>query len=62
MHEMGNILKADFDLFPPFLAPEGRSHWEQVRADIAAKYGIHAHEATLEIASEAALDGGGLCD
>lgn len=56
MHDMGNILKFDFDHFPRLLEPQGRTYWEQIRAGVADKYGTRdEHVVTLLIAKEAGL-------
>lgn len=52
LHDMGNILKFNFDDFPEFYKPEGRAYWEQVQAEFRQKYGSDEHAATLNIAAE----------
>jgi len=52
-HDMGNIVKFNFDQFPDsFLGSKPRTYWEAVKAEFTAKYGTDAHEANLAIASE----------
>lgn len=52
LHDMGNILKFDFNYFPEFFEPQGRKYWEDVRDHFAKKYGQNEHAATLAIAQE----------
>lgn len=54
IHDIGNIVKADYDRFPS-LAPEEQrdlGHWKAVRDTTIARYGTNDHEVTLEIAKE----------
>ena len=52
MHDMGNIIKFDFELFPQFLEPEGLEFWEKIKSIFIEKYGNDEHVATEVIASE----------
>lgn len=52
LHDMGNIIKFDLDRFPQYLKPEGKSYWQQVRAEYLTKYGQDVHHATLAIVQE----------
>lgn len=52
LHDMGNIIKADFHSFPEFYEPEGTAHWELVKKDFVAKYGNDEHQAAMEMARE----------
>jgi len=52
LHDMGNILKFDLARFPEFVEPEGRAHWEAVKASFTERYGPDEHIATLRIAGE----------
>lgn len=52
LHDMGNIIKSDLNVFPEFLEPQGREYWEKVKSEYIAKYGTHEHEATLKIIKE----------
>lgn len=54
-HDMGNIVKSDFDYFPDFLEPEGREYWEDVKREYIAKYGPEQHAANAAIAREIGL-------
>ncbi|MDD5050841.1 MAG: HD domain-containing protein [Candidatus Pacebacteria bacterium] len=51
LHDMGNILKFDFTIFPEVFEPEGISYWQKVR-DEFLKYGKDENEATHAIAKE----------
>lgn len=51
-HDMGNILKSDFSVFPASCEPEGIPYWEKVRVDFARRYGPDEHHATIAIAHE----------
>ncbi|MDD5068766.1 MAG: HD domain-containing protein [Candidatus Pacebacteria bacterium] len=52
LHDMGNILKFDFTIFPEVFEPEGIPYWQKVRVEFAEKYGEDEHNATLAIAKE----------
>lgn len=52
LHDMGNILKFNFELFPEFFKPEGIEYWKKIRTQFAEKYGEDEHYATFEIAKE----------
>jgi len=52
LHDMGNILKSDFEIFPDFVEPEGREYWEKVKSDFTTTYGQDVHQATMQIATE----------
>jgi hypothetical protein len=52
LHDMGNIIKSDFDLFPQFLEPNGKEYWQKVKNDFITKYGNDEHHATLMIMQE----------
>jgi hypothetical protein len=52
LHDMGNILKVQFNVFPEAWEPEGVQHWEQVQQAYREKYGPSEHEATVAIARE----------
>ena len=55
-HDMGNIVKSDFDQFPDsFRGSQPREHWEAVKREHIEKYGSNAHEANLAIAWELGL-------
>jgi len=52
LHDMGNILKFDFSVFPETLEPLGLAYWESVKEEYREKYGSDEHLATLLIAKE----------
>ena len=52
LHDMGNILKFDLQLFPEFLAPQGQAYWQMVKDEFLQKYGSDEHQATITIAHE----------
>ncbi len=52
LHDMGNILKFDFTVFPDFSEPEGIEYWENIQKEFEQKYGKDQHVATLTIARE----------
>lgn len=52
LHDMGNIIKFNMDLFPEFFEPEGRDYWKKVKQEFVNKYGSDEHVATMEIAQE----------
>ena len=52
LHDMGNILKFNLDLFPDTYEPEGRGYWVKVQQEYKDKYGGDEHHATTEIARE----------
>jgi hypothetical protein len=55
-HDMGNIIKSNFDHFPDsFRGPQTREYWEVVKRDYIEKYGSNTHEANLSIARELGL-------
>lgn len=56
VHDMGNILKADFSVFPPdFFGDVGLAYWSDVKSDYAARYGSDEHTATIAIVHELGL-------
>lgn len=52
LHDMGNIIKFNLDLYPEFNEPEGTKYWERVRQEFVDKYGEEEHAATHAIARE----------
>lgn len=52
LHDMGNIIKFDLNLFPEYLEPEGLEYWQTVKSDYINKYGEDEHVATEKIALE----------
>ncbi len=56
LHDMGNILKFNLDLFPDFLQPEGKEYWQKIKDSFAKKYGTDEHEATIQIVKEIGVE------
>jgi hypothetical protein len=52
LHDMGNIIKFNLELFPQFLEPQGLAYWSGIKQDFINKYGNDEHKATSEIAKE----------
>lgn len=52
LHDMGNIIKFDFRIFPDFCEPEGVAYWESIQKKFRLRYGHNEHEAHLHIARE----------
>lgn len=52
LHDMGNILKFNLDLFPGFSEPEGAEYWKKIKNEYKEKYGDDEHTATSEIVKE----------
>lgn len=55
LHDMGNILKFQWDLFAEFFEPEGIEYWKKVHKEFKEKYGNNEHEATVKIINELGL-------
>lgn len=52
LHDMGNIIKFDLNLFPEYLEPEGLDYWQGVKDFFIKKYSTDEHVATEKIAEE----------
>ena len=52
LHDMGNIIKFDLELFPDFLEPAGLEYWQQIQEEFLDTYGKNEHHATMQIAEE----------
>ncbi len=52
LHDMGNIIKFQLDLFPEFAQPEGVEYWRGVQKEFIDKYGSSEQQATLQIINE----------
>jgi hypothetical protein len=52
LHDMGNIIKIDLDVFPKCFEQEGIDYWQKVKDDYIAKYGTNEHKANVLIARE----------
>lgn len=57
LHDLGNIVKFDFDKHPEFLGDEVKNidFWRQAKNAVIAKYGEDDHEATREMLQEIGL-------
>ena len=56
IHDMGNIIKFEFNYPDEFYAPQGRDYWQEVQAEYIKKYGPDEHKASLDIAKELGMD------
>jgi HD superfamily phosphodiesterase len=52
LHDMGNIVKYNFDYPDEFFAPEGKEYWKGVQKESIQKYGDNDNEANLKIVKE----------
>lgn len=54
LHDMGNIIKFDFDNFPELLGKEVKNleHWKQVKEAMILKYGEDEDKASVKICKE----------
>jgi hypothetical protein len=52
LHDMGNIIKFNMNLFPEKFEPLGVEYWKGVREEFIKKYGNDEHVATERIARE----------
>ncbi|MBN1332029.1 HD domain-containing protein [Candidatus Dojkabacteria bacterium] len=52
LHDMGNIIKFNLQLYPEHLKPEGYEYWKGVQDEFILKYGEDEHKATFQIAKE----------
>jgi hypothetical protein len=52
LHDMGNIVKFNLNLFPEQNEPEGIEYWQKVQEEFILKYGKNDHKANLSIARE----------
>lgn len=50
LHDIGNIIKFDLQLFPEFTKEKGLQYWESVKEEYINKYGKDEHKATYAIA------------
>lgn len=57
LHDIGNIVKVDYDRYPALLPEEKENlqYWKAVQANMIDKYGGNDHRAALQIASELAV-------
>jgi hypothetical protein len=58
LHDMGNLVKFNFDKFPEFLGSEitNIDYWRQAQSQFIQKYGSNDHEATKKILIEIGLN------
>lgn len=52
LHDMGNILKFNFNVLAEAFEPQGKEHWASVQKNFRNTYGEDEHEATYAIARE----------
>ena len=52
LHDMGNIVKSDLNIFPELVLPEGLEYWQKIKNEFIKKYGEIDHLATLMILKE----------
>ncbi len=52
LHDMGNIIKSNFEFLPEFLEPEGLAYWQKVKDEFIEKYGIDEEKAHGQILLE----------
>ena len=52
LHDMGNIIKSNFEFLPESLEPHGRAYWQKVKDDYIKKYGPNDHHANVQILKE----------
>lgn len=58
LHDLGNIIKFDFDKHPEFLGDEQKNidYWKTVQSEFISKYGNDDDKATKTIISELGID------
>ena len=52
LHDMGNIIKANLDLFPELLEPQGVGYWQKIKEEYIKKYGPDEKKANRKIVEE----------
>ncbi|MBI3232351.1 MAG: HD domain-containing protein [Candidatus Doudnabacteria bacterium] len=52
LHDMGNVVKFDFSLFPETAAEKGLEYWENVKQEFIKRYGTGSHNVTAKILRE----------
>lgn len=55
LHDIGNIVKFDFSLFPEMVEEKGVEYWEKIKQETLKKYGANSHEATRNMLKELAV-------
>ena len=58
LHDLGNIVRFDFDKYPEFLGPERSriDYWKKVQTETIDKYGNDDHDATKKMLEELKVD------
>lgn len=58
LHDLGNMVKFDFDKHPEFLGDEAKNidFWRRVKNEVVAKYGNDDHEATRQMLQEISIE------
>lgn len=58
LHDLGNMVKFDFDKHPEFLGEEQKNidFWRKAKEDLVAKYGADDHEATRKMLQDIGID------
>lgn len=58
LHDLGNIVKFDFDRYPQYLGKEQKNiaHWKEKQQEMIKKYGTDDHQVTLTILKELKVD------
>jgi hypothetical protein len=54
-HDMGNLIKVDFDVFPEFFKEKGLDFWKGIKEKMIQKYGPDEHHGNLTIMGEIGL-------
>lgn len=52
LHDIGNIVKFDFAVFPETTAEKGLEYWQKIKAETIKKYGKDSHTATHNMLKE----------
>ena len=52
LHDMGNIIKSNFEFLPESWQPEGVRYWQKVKDDFIKKYGENEHKTVILIMKE----------
>lgn len=56
LHDMGNVVKFNFDLPESWFSPLGKKYWKDIQNEFIEKYGNNDHDATAAILNEIAVD------
>lgn len=52
LHDIGNIVKFDFSVFPETTVEKGLEYWQKIKAETIEKYGADSHTATHNMLKE----------